>query len=66
MILRVVLIFLIVIAVLGMIGKLRWPMPRHERDERVTKAGHRCPDCNSFVVEPAPEPCGRPDCRFRT
>ena len=60
--LRAVLLFLIVVAVLGAVGK--WRLPRPPRGPAV-EAARKCSVCGAYVVGPRPEPCARADCRFR-
>jgi len=35
------------------------------RDRPMVQGARKCPDCGAYVVGAKPEPCGRPDCRFR-
>ncbi len=66
MMLRAVLLFLVVVLVLGMVGKLRLPKvpPRRRRPE--VESARKCPDCDAYVIGAPPEPCARADCRYRT
>ena len=65
MMIRMVLIFLIVLLVLGMIGKWRLPkVPQRPRGPAIEPA-RKCPDCAAYVIGRDPEPCARPDCRYR-
>ncbi len=52
--LKIVTIFLVVIAVLAMFGKLRLLLPR--RIERLSK---RCVGCGRYRIGKGPCPCGR-------
>jgi hypothetical protein len=62
---RVVLLLIAVAIVLAMIGKLRLPrLPRRPAGKAIEPA-RKCPDCGAYVVGSRPEPCARPDCRFR-
>jgi hypothetical protein len=60
---KAVLLFLIVIAVLGMFGKWRLPkqLPRGPRRPAV-EAARKCPVCGAYGVGEARAPCTRPDC----
>jgi hypothetical protein len=61
MIIKVVLLFLLFIAVMGMIQKaLRGGKPRLSTMDRM-----RCPTCKRINGSQTPAPCTRPDCRYR-
>lgn len=55
MILKIVTLFLVFIAVLGMFGKLRWILPR--RPARL--ASTTCPACGRHKIGKGPCPCGK-------
>lgn len=61
MILRVVLLFLLFIAIMGMIQK--WLNPRRGRLTTLDRL--RCPTCKRVNISNNPAPCQRPDCRYR-
>ncbi|MBD3625481.1 MAG: hypothetical protein HUJ24_08905 [Rhodobacteraceae bacterium] len=59
MIVRAVLLFLIVIAVMGMFGRLRLPrLPRRGAGRALPKA-RKCPDCGAVIPGKGPCPCHR-------
>jgi hypothetical protein len=66
MMIRVVLLFLIVVLVLGMIGKLRLPQTGRRGPRPAVEATRKCPDCDAYVLGQHPAPCERPDCRYRS
>jgi hypothetical protein len=58
-----VLLFLLLIALLGIGGKwLRLPPKRSTR--RVDAAG-KCSVCRAYTIGRPPAPCSRPDCPYR-
>jgi hypothetical protein len=62
---RVVLLLIAVALILAFIGKLRLPrLPKRPAGRAVAQA-RKCPDCGAYVVGSRPDPCDRPDCRFR-
>ncbi|MCB1396972.1 MAG: hypothetical protein H6898_14730 [Rhodobacter sp.] len=61
MILRVVLLFLLFIAIMGMIQK--WLNPRRGRLTTLDRL--RCPTCKRVNISNNPAPCERQDCRYR-
>lgn len=54
MILKIVTLFLVVIAVLGMFGKIRWILPWKSR-----LASEKCPKCGRHRIGKSPCPCGK-------
>jgi hypothetical protein len=59
---QAVLLFLLLIAVLGIGGKwLRLPPKRHPPK---VEAAARCPACRAYVVGAAPQACARADCPY--
>jgi hypothetical protein len=54
MILKIVSLFLVVIAVLGMFGKLRWILPWKSR-----LASDKCSNCGRHRIGKSPCPCGK-------
>ena len=54
MLLRVVLLFLVLMALLGMFGKMRLPKPPDIR--RLN--GRKCPKCGTYRIGSGPCPCG--------
>jgi hypothetical protein len=59
---QAVLLFLLLIAILGIGGKwLRLP-PKRRRP--AVEAALRCPTCRAYVVGRTPKPCGREDCPY--
>lgn len=55
---KIVVLFLVFIAVLGIFGKLR--TPRLPGLDRLTRIGQkRCPSCGRFSIGKGPCPCGR-------
>jgi hypothetical protein len=65
MIVRAALLLLALLLVLAVLGRWRRRVGRDSARPRV-EAARRCPDCDAYVFGPRPEPCGRPDCRFRS
>ena len=63
--LRVVLVFLVVLAVLGMVGKWIRPALGRRPPPPPVEQAHKCPDCDAYVLGPEPAPCERPECRYR-
>jgi len=62
---RIILLTIAVALILAFIGKLRFPkLPRRPEGKSIEPA-RKCPDCGAYVVGSLPEPCARPDCRFR-
>ena len=56
MLAKIVALFLVFIAVLGMFGKLRAPrLPGLDRLKRL--GSRRCPDCGRFTIGKGPCPC---------
>lgn len=65
--LRIVLLFLIFIAAMAMIQKAIRPGRRlGGRPPMNTLDRLRCPTCKRVNLAAEPEPCSRPDCRYRT
>jgi len=64
MIVRAALLLLLLLIVLAAIGRWR-RIGQRPAPPRIESA-RRCPDCDAYVFGPRPEPCERPDCRFRT
>jgi hypothetical protein len=62
---RIVLVFLVVVLILGWIGKWRLPRVPQRRPGPAVQSARKCPDCDAYVLGSHPEPCARPDCRFR-
>jgi hypothetical protein len=65
---QAVLLFLLLIVVLGMGGKLlNWlRLPQKRSPPRSLEQASRCPVCKSFVVGRAPASCAREACPYRT
>jgi hypothetical protein len=60
---QAVLLFLLLIAILGIGGKwLRLPPKRRHPP---VEAAARCPICRTYVIGRTPEPCDRGDCPYR-
>ena len=53
MILKIVTLFLVFIAVLGMFGKLRILLPKS------LASAKKCPSCGRFRIGSGPCPCGK-------
>ena len=68
MLLRVVILFLLFMAVMVMIQKAIRPGRRlgGSRDQTATLDRLRCPTCKRVNLTSTPAPCARPDCRYRT
>jgi len=62
MILKVVVLFLLFIAVMGMIQKALRPAGSRKR---TTLDRLRCQTCKRVHFSDNPAPCGRADCRYR-
>lgn len=63
-----VLLFLVLVVVLGMGGKLlRWMRLPEKRGQggRAVEQAARCPVCRNFVVGRQPGACDRADCPHR-
>ncbi len=58
MMLKAVLVFLVAMALLGLVGKGRPKMPRAGRDPKI-QAARKCPSCGAYVIGDAPCICGR-------
>jgi hypothetical protein len=56
MLLKIVVLFLVAIAVMAMFGRLRLPGPRRGKD--LPPKPRKCPDCGAYIV-------GRGDCACR-
>ncbi len=65
MIVRVVLIFLIVMIVLGMIGKWRLPSLPKRRKGTAIEAARKCSVCGAYAIGAHPAPCARETCPHR-
>lgn len=65
MIVRLVLLFLIVMLVLGMIGKWRLPRVSRRKTGTAIEPASKCPTCGTYRVGTAPPTCGREDCPTR-
>jgi hypothetical protein len=65
MIVRLALLLLALLLVLAMLGRWRRRVGRRPPAPPI-EAARRCPDCDAYVVGSRPDPCARPDCRFRT
>ncbi len=57
MLTKIVVLFLVAIAVLAMFGRLRLPKQR-KRPDLPPKPG-QCPSCGSYVIGTGPCRCGR-------
>lgn len=61
MILKIVSLFLIGIAVLGMFGRLRWPGSQKrigKKNPRPAKP-RKCKNCGAYIIGDGPCPCGK-------
>ena len=65
MIIRVVLLFLIVIVVLGMIGKWRLPRLPRRKPGTAVEAARKCSVCGAYAIGAKPAPCARETCPHR-
>jgi len=54
---KIVILFLVFMAVLAMFGRLRFP----GQDRLASK---RCPRCKRFRIGKGPYKCGRDDCKW--
>ncbi len=62
---QTVLLFLVLVAILGVGGKwLRLP-PKRRRSDPALHSAARCPTCRIFVIGKRPKPCSRTDCPYR-
>ena len=61
MIVKIVTLFLVVIAVLGMFGRLRLPKIGQLKQKRVPT---KCPACGRPRIGNSNAPCDRSDCPF--
>lgn len=61
MLLKAVILFLVFIAVMGMIQKAL--MPNRKRLNTIDRL--RCPTCRRVNFSNKPAACERPDCRYR-
>lgn len=59
---QAVLLFLVVIVLLGMLGKWRKPRVPPPSQDPAIKSALRCKTCGDYVVHERPAACGRPDC----
>jgi hypothetical protein len=64
MIVRAALVLLALLVVVAALG--RWRRIASRPGPPPIESARRCPDCEAYVFGPRPEPCARPDCRFRT
>lgn len=62
---RAVLLFLVIIAILAMIGKWRLPNLPRRRSGTAIQAARKCPTCGAYNVGDPATPCERPDCPSR-
>ena len=60
MLLRIIILFLIAMAVMGMIQKALRPKDRRSALDRL-----RCPECKRVTLGSSPAPCARADCGNR-
>ena len=65
MIVRLAVILLLAIAIASVISRWRRPRVGARRPGTLVQAAWKCPDCGAYVFGSRPEPCARPDCRFR-
>ena len=63
MIVRAALLLVVLLIVLAALG--RWRRIAQRPAPPPIESARRCPVCDAWVVGPRPEPCARPDCRFR-
>jgi hypothetical protein len=65
MIVRIVIVALVLLLVATRVRRwLRRHLPARSPGPAV-EAARKCPDCGAYVIGSRPEPCARPDCRFR-
>jgi hypothetical protein len=66
-IVRVLILLLVLALVASRIQRwLRQHLPaRPPGPAPAVEAARKCPDCGAYVVGSRPEPCARPDCRYR-
>ncbi len=62
--LRLAILILVAIAAWKLIAARRRVTRRSGRSS--IEATRPCPDCGAYVLARHPEPCARPDCRFRS
>ena len=56
---KVVTIFLIVILILGLFGRLKFPhLPKSRKRNRIADA-RKCKTCGSYIIGEGPCPCGK-------
>jgi ribosomal protein L32 len=65
MMLKAVLVFLVAMAMLGLLGKGRRRMPRAGRDAKI-EAARKCPSCGAYIIGEAPCICGASSDRSST
>ena len=65
MIVRLAVILLVAVAIASLIGRWRRPRVGARRPGAAVQAAWKCPDCGAYVFGSQPEPCARPECRFR-
>ena len=66
MLIRVVVLFLLFIAVVAMVQKaLRPNRPLGGPGPRAALDRMRCPDCKRINLSQNPAPCARPECGYR-
>jgi hypothetical protein len=65
MIVRSALVLLALMLVVAVLGRWRRQHLGRGPAPPPIESARRCPDCDAYVFGPRPEPCARPDCRFR-
>lgn len=65
MTIRIILIFLVVMLVLGMIGKWRLPRVPRRKPGTAIEPARKCVACGAYTVGKERAPCTRPDCPAR-
>lgn len=54
---RIALLFLILMALIGLLGKLRKPTLRGRKRENAIESARKCPRCGTYLIGESECPC---------
>lgn len=65
MMVKIITVFLLVMLVIGMVGKLIRPSVSGKRGDPEIEPTRKCATCGVYLVGAEPQPCQRADCALR-